>query len=249
LRLVLEITVCNNVSFDLSTLQPSSITGFTYEWHTASSNPSAGNLLVSPIIAANSTAGTYTYYLFTKNNTTGCYSSSGASFTLTINAIVPTVNITGSNQSYYVDDVANALSATASSGMTLQWWGQLVGGNTLTAPVTPSTSSTGVTNYYVNQIDNTTSCQSTPRQLVTVTVKPAKPNISINTGINANSITYCQNATPVKLTASSITGATLNWYTVPTGGSALTSAPTPATGTVTTTSYYVAQTLNLVITF
>ena len=238
-------TICNNASFDLTTIQPTAVSGITYEWHTASSNPVTGNLLISPIIAANTTAGTYTYYLFAKDNTTGCYSASGASFTLTINAVIPSVNITGSNQTYFVGDVANALSASASTGMTLQWWGQLVGGSTLSSPVIPATNSVGVTNYYVNQIDNNGSgCQSTPRQLVTVTVSPATPDISVNTGINGNTITYCQNATPVTLTASSIVGANLNWYTVPTGGAALASAPTPSTGTATTTSYYVSQTYN-----
>jgi len=187
----------------------------------------------------------YTYYLFAKDNITGCYSATGALFTLTINAVIPSVNITGSNQSYNIGDISSALTATAGSGMTLQWWGQLVGGTSLSTPVLPATNNVGVVNYYVNQIDNNGSgCQSTPRQLVTVTTNPAAPDISGNTGINGNMITYCQNATPVTLTASSIVGATLNWFTVASGGSALGAAPTPSTGTATTTSYYVSQTYN-----
>ena len=166
-------------------------------------------------------------------------------FTLTIKPVIPSVNITGSNQVYNVGDVANALTATASAGMIIQWWGQQVGGSPLSSPVLPTTNGVGVTNYYVNQIDNNGSgCQSTPRQLVTVTVSPAAPDISVNNGINGNTINYCQNAIPSPLTASSIVGATLNWYSVPTGGLALGAAPTPSTGTATTTSYYVSQTYN-----
>jgi len=53
-------------------------------------------------------------------------------------------------------------------------------------------------------------------------------------------ILYCQNATASVLTA---TGTALKWYTVATGGTALTSAPTPSTTTVGTITYYVSQTV------
>ncbi len=42
----------------------------------------------------------------------------------------------------------------------------------------------------------------------------------------------------------SATGTALKWYTSSTGGTALTSAPTPNTAAVGTTTYYVSQTLN-----
>jgi hypothetical protein len=53
-------------------------------------------------------------------------------------------------------------------------------------------------------------------------------------------IAYEQGATASALTA---TGTSLKWYTVATGGTALSSAPTPSTATVGVTSYYVSQTL------
>ena len=54
-------------------------------------------------------------------------------------------------------------------------------------------------------------------------------------------VNYDLNATATQLTA---TGTSLKWYTVATGGTALTAAPTPVTSTAGTTIYYVGQTLN-----
>lgn len=57
---------------------------------------------------------------------------------------------------------------------------------------------------------------------------------------------YCQNSPAVPLTATPSAGATLNWYTVATGGTASSTAPTPSTTTVGTTSYYVSETLGVI---
>jgi nitrous oxide reductase accessory protein NosL len=54
-------------------------------------------------------------------------------------------------------------------------------------------------------------------------------------------VTYCQNATAAALTA---TGTNLKWYTTATGGTGSTTAPTPITTTVSSTTYYVSQTIN-----
>jgi gliding motility-associated-like protein len=51
-------------------------------------------------------------------------------------------------------------------------------------------------------------------------------------------VTYCQYDTPQPLYA---TGTNLQWYTVPTGGTASTTAPTPSTLTPGTTTYYVSS--------
>ena len=54
-------------------------------------------------------------------------------------------------------------------------------------------------------------------------------------------ISYCANAAPAQLSATATAGNTLNWYTVATGGTASTTAPTPSTATAGTYNYYVAQ--------
>ncbi|MFE3869343.1 T9SS type B sorting domain-containing protein [Flavobacterium sp. LS2P90] len=58
-------------------------------------------------------------------------------------------------------------------------------------------------------------------------------------------IYLCQNSTAVPLTATPSAGGTLNWYgTNTTGGTASSTAPTPSTATVGTTSYYVSETIS-----
>ncbi len=54
-------------------------------------------------------------------------------------------------------------------------------------------------------------------------------------------IEYCVGETPTPLVATALSGHTLQWYTVATGGSASGSAPTPSTAAAGTTSYYVSQ--------
>ncbi|WP_264522313.1 T9SS type B sorting domain-containing protein [Flavobacterium sp. N1994] len=57
-------------------------------------------------------------------------------------------------------------------------------------------------------------------------------------------INYCQGATASALSATALTGGTLNWYgTNATGGTASATAPTPSTTTVGPTTYYVSQTI------
>jgi len=53
--------------------------------------------------------------------------------------------------------------------------------------------------------------------------------------------TYCAGATTSALTATATGTNSLKWYTVATGGTALTSAPTPSTATAGTFTYFVAQ--------
>lgn len=52
-----------------------------------------------------------------------------------------------------------------------------------------------------------------------------------------NDVTYCQGTTAVPLTAN---GTNLKWYTTPTGGTQLPSAPTPSTAVAGTFYYYVS---------
>ena len=70
--------------------------------------------------------------------------------------------------------------------------------------------------------------------IVTINPTPSFP-------LATSPITYCQNATAIPLSA---TGSNLLWYTVSTGGTGLSIAPTPSTATAGTISYYVSQTIN-----
>ena len=134
--------------------------------------------------------------------------------------------------SYCLGDVPTALVATQSAGGTLNWYGTSATGGTRSPTATPNTDVAGDTPYYVSQTIN--GCES-PRASVVVSVKPkpAPPATS--------PVTYCQGQTISPLSATASAGGTLNWYgTNATGGTAVTTAPTPsASGT-----YYVSQTVN-----
>ncbi|WP_185155502.1 Ig-like domain-containing protein [Rudanella paleaurantiibacter] len=67
-----------------------------------------------------------------------------------------------------------------------------------------------------------------------VAVYPPPPTVT-------GTVYYCQGAQASPLTA---TGSNLRWYTVPSGGTASTTAPTPSAANTGTTSYYVSQIVN-----
>ncbi|MFM7024401.1 MAG: T9SS type A sorting domain-containing protein [Flavobacteriales bacterium] len=62
----------------------------------------------------------------------------------------------------------------------------------------------------------------------------AAPNVTAN-------VSYCKGATASELSATAGTGGTLWWYTDASGGTGSTTAPTPSTSAVGTTTYYVSQ--------
>ncbi|MCX6331666.1 MAG: hypothetical protein NTZ82_03420, partial [Bacteroidetes bacterium] len=228
---------CYPGSVNLTSYQPSATAGITYEWHTVSSNPTISTLVGT--YTQVTTAGTY--YLYAKSST-GCYSLASLGLEVTNTTLVQAIT-TASNQIYNLNATAIDLTAgLTNASYELRWYDAITSGSLLSAPVTPLTTTVGVTNYYVEQYDPLgTGCMSSPRQLVTVTVKPLAPGISPNARIVGQTITYCNGASPVTLTAS---GTDLKWYTSSVGGTATTTAPTILTGTATTTSYFVSQTVN-----
>lgn len=83
--------------------------------------------------------------------------------------------------------------------------------------------------------------------LQSVTLQPGEYHIYVsvpacNTPLPTatSPVNYCQNATATALQA---TGANLLWYTAATGGTGSSTAPTPSTTTVGSTTYYVTQTI------
>ncbi len=131
--------------------------------------------------------------------------------------------------SYCQNATATALTAT---GTGLLWYTTATGGTGSATAPTPSTTTIGSTTYYVSQ---TIGCES-PRFAIVVNVTATTPAPTVNTPVN-----YCQNATATALTA---TGTGLLWYTTATGGTGSTTAPTPSTNTIGSTTYYVSQTLS-----
>jgi hypothetical protein len=190
-------------------------------WYTASGGGLGSS--VAPVPATTS-AGTTTYYV---SQTTGCGESPRAAITVNVNAkpAVPTVS---TPVAYCQYATATALTAT---GTGLKWYTASSGGAG-TASVTPSTATAGTTVYYVSQTNASTGCES-DRASITVNVSSAPATPGVTSPVN-----YCVGATASALTA---TGTSLNWYTVATGGTPATTAPTPATTASGTTIYYVSQ--------
>ncbi len=131
---------------------------------------------------------------------------------------------------------APSLTATVLPGHTLRWYTVPTGGTGSTIAPTPSTATSGTTNYYVSQMS--AAMIESIRVLIAVTVNPTPtaPTV-VSTPIN-----YCLNAPAQVLTAQGATGNTLKWYIVAVGGTASLTAPVPATNLVGNRSYFVSQT-------
>jgi len=156
--------------------------------------------------------------------------------TIAVSGTVNETNLpqTNTSISYCLNETASALSSTALTGHTLQWYTAATGGTASTTAPIPGSSTIGTTNYYVSQINNTTGCES-DRVAITVTVYdiPVEPT--------ASDVTYIKGETATALTATATTGHTLQWYTVASAGTASTTAPTPSTASIGNTSYFVSQ--------
>jgi hypothetical protein len=193
----------------------STTSGATFNWGggvtTALNTVSAaGSYTVTVTDPSNSCSATATAIVVTGNTTLPNATSSVTSTNSVINCTTSTVGLT---------------AASTTSGATFNW-----GGGVTTALNTVSAAGS----YTVTVTDPSNSCSATATAIVVTgnTTLPVSPTIS-------SPVTYCQNATPVSLTAG---GTNLLWYTASTGGTGSATAPTPSTTSAATTSYYVSQT-------
>jgi hypothetical protein len=186
----------------------------------------------APFISTTST-GTLDYYVSQKNTTTGC-ESPRTKLSVTINPlpISPTVRDTAFCQ----NSTSIVLSAGASSGNSLLWYGaNATGGSSNLNATVPIATSTGSYAYYVSQKNTTTGCESV-RSKIGVTINPL-PIAPVVRDTN-----YCNNASSDTLRFNTSTGATLLWYgTNATGGTGTSIAIKPSTATVGTANYYLSQ--------
>ncbi|WPQ65562.1 gliding motility-associated C-terminal domain-containing protein [Chitinophaga sancti] len=118
------------------------------------------------------------------------------------------------------------------TGDNLLWYTAATGGTGSSTAPTPVTTASGYSYYYVTQT-MAGECESN-RTMVTAYVRaqPAAPLVT--------DVVYCRYATASALTA---TGTDLKWYTTATGGTALSTAPVPATTVIGVSYYYVSQTV------
>ncbi|GAA4457416.1 GEVED domain-containing protein [Rurimicrobium arvi] len=197
-----------------------SATGSGLLWYSVATGGTGSATAPTPSTAS---AGTTNYYV--SQTVSGC-EGSRATIAVTVNS-VPSMPSVSSPVTYCLGFSASALTAT---GTGLLWYTAATGGSGSATAPTPSTATAGSTNYYVSQ--TVSGCES-PRATLTATVYSAMTAPSATATIN-----YCIGATASALTAS---GTNLRWYTVATGGTASTTAPTPSTAATGTTTYYVSQ--------
>jgi large repetitive protein len=209
------ITYCQG-----ATAVPLTVTGTGILWFTS---PTGGTGSATAPTPVTTNVGTTPYYV---SQTLGTCEGARAVINVTIEATPAAPTVT-SPITYCQNATSTGLTA---GGTNLLWYANATGGTgTITIPF-PATGSVGSTTYYVSQTVG--NCES-PRTAIVVNViaPPAAPSAS-------TPIIYCQGENATALIA---TGTGLLWYTVPSGGTGSTTAPTPSTTTASSVMYYVSQ--------
>ncbi len=135
--------------------------------------------------------------------------------------------------------VLTATPDAATTGtITYQWYNDdgAISGATFQDYTVPTTSAAAAKDYWVTVTSSGSCTGESPESnkvSVTVNATPSAPTVT-------SPVEYCEGETASTLSA---TGTGLTWYTTSTGGTGSSSAPTPTTTSVGTTSYYVSQTV------
>jgi hypothetical protein len=213
----------------VSALTATASTGNSLRWYGTS--VTGGTASTSAPTASSSAAGVTNYYV-SQVSAQGCESDRSV-LVFTVHP-KPSAPVTTAS-SVCEGGSVSVLTATASTGNSLRWYGTSVtGGTASTSAPTASSSAAGVTNYYVSQV-SAQGCES-DRSVLAYTVHP-KPSAPVTT---ASSV--CEGGSVSALTATASTGNSLRWYGAnATGGTASTSAPTASSSTAGVTNYYVSQ--------
>ena len=173
--------------------------GYTLKWYNA-----AGDIIATSPNPTPSTdvVGVTSYFVSQINTASGCEGSK-IEITVTVNGVPVAPNPpVVSNISYCQNETALALTATASLNCTLNWYTTISGGTSTAASPTPSTTTLGITSYFVSQTDNSSGLEST-RAEIQVTINPTPTIVITNPAIACS-------PTTVDLTAASVTvGSTL----------------------------------------
>lgn len=207
------------------TLQATAASG-TIRWYDL---PSGGTLLATGgTLNLIGLAATTTYYV---EVTEGSCTSLRTAVTATIN---PVPSVTATTPASRCDSGTLTLLATVSSGGTLNWYDAPTLGNLVGTGSSFTTPSIGVsTTYYV---EATAGGCSSPRTAVTATVNATPSIIATTPGSRCD-------AGIVSLQAAANAG-TLNWYSLPSGGSIIGTGPTFSTASIAATTTYYVEAVN-----
>jgi hypothetical protein len=226
--------VCGSGVVNLSAVCSS---GQTVQWYASQTSTS---VLTTGTSYAPSITATTTYYVGCKDNTTTCETATNSR-----QAVVGTVNPIPSSPSagnvsggaVCGSGVVN-LSATCSTGQTVQWYASQTSTVVLSTGTSYAPSIAATTTYYVGCKDNTTTCETATnsRQSVVGTVNPIP---SAPSSGNVTNGAVCGSGV-VNLTATCSSGQTVQWYASQTSTSVLTTGTSYAPSITATTTYYVA---------
>jgi hypothetical protein len=199
----------NSVNLNSIFISGSATAPEEYRWYTENTNPP----VISPVANPTSTSTNGTYYAFTYNTSTGCYSSSSISATLNLKQNTQPVPLA---LSYSACSPATfnlqSNEPTAPSGTTWEW--QTGSTYNVSNRVSPATA-VGSGTYYLYGVNG--SCTTVASGVVTVTIN-SLPTVSITTA----SESACS-PNKVDITNNYTVGSDIyQWYTV-------SSNPTPAT--------------------
>ena len=193
--------------------------GTNLKWYATASGGTAQNTAPVP---STSTIGSINYYV---SQSSGICEGPRALITVTVTA--PTNAPAVTTPINYCQG-SNTVPLTA-TGNGLLWYTTATGGTGTAVAPTPNATIVGSTTFYVSQ---TGLCESARAAIVVnVNTTPGLPTVFTQ-------LSYCQGSTAPVLTA---TGTNLLWYNTATGSTGTTIAPTPATSTVGSTTFYVSQ--------
>ncbi len=157
-------TICSGSS---TTLTASG--GSTYLWNTGATT---NQITVTPSVS--------TTYSVSITDANGCTNSKSQLVTVNPIPLPPSVL----NRIFCQNSIATPISATGSN---LKWYTTATGGTGGTTAPTPSTTTVGITNYYVTQTVN--GCES-PRAIIQVTIKVCGTDTDCDGVLDANDV--CQ---------------------------------------------------------
>jgi gliding motility-associated-like protein len=215
-------TECASTPIQTLTATATAQAGESVVWYTTATG---GSVVTDPSL---SSIGTVTYYAEAASTTTPCVSSSRTAVILTINAR-PVVPTSGGDQTACASAPIQTLTAmaTAPAGESVVWYTASTGGTMVSNPIL---NALGTVTYYAESVNDLTSCTSTTRVPVVLTLNP-RPIVPISGGDQ----TVCTDGTSTQTLAANATGTSITWYTAATGG-AMVSNPTQVG--VGTTTYY-----------